>query len=170
MDYNLPGPLSIRFSRQEYWSGLSCTPPGDLPDPVIKLRFLISPAFAGRVFTPSTTLEACYNLCFWVIGHLVIFFFFPEIKYLPFPMIQVLEKILLWKKVGWGQLLGYPPEIISNMFLQVRKKWILNSSDIFPFVLSILPHFSVGRPNGSGFIPWINDSSNQFNLEPNKFS
>ena len=24
-------PISIGFSRQEYWSGLSCTPPGDLP-------------------------------------------------------------------------------------------------------------------------------------------
>jgi len=29
-------PLSIGFSRQEYWSGLPCTPPGDLPDPGIK--------------------------------------------------------------------------------------------------------------------------------------
>ena len=26
-------PLSMRFSRQEYWGGLSCPPPGDLPDP-----------------------------------------------------------------------------------------------------------------------------------------
>ena len=26
-------PLSMRFSRQEYWTGLSCPPPGDLPDP-----------------------------------------------------------------------------------------------------------------------------------------
>ena len=25
-------PLSIGFSRQEYWSGLPCPPPGDLPD------------------------------------------------------------------------------------------------------------------------------------------
>ena len=28
-------PLSMRFSRQEYWSGLPCTPPGDLPNPGI---------------------------------------------------------------------------------------------------------------------------------------
>ena len=27
------------FSRQEYWSGLPCPPPGDLPDPRIELRF-----------------------------------------------------------------------------------------------------------------------------------
>ena len=26
-------PLSMGFSRQEYWSGLSCPPPGDLPNP-----------------------------------------------------------------------------------------------------------------------------------------
>ena len=29
-------PLSMEFSRQEYWSGLPCPPPGDLPDPGIK--------------------------------------------------------------------------------------------------------------------------------------
>ena len=26
-------PVSMGFSRQEYWSGLPCPPPGDLPDP-----------------------------------------------------------------------------------------------------------------------------------------
>ena len=26
-------PLSMGFSRQEYWSGLPCPPPGDLPSP-----------------------------------------------------------------------------------------------------------------------------------------
>ena len=29
-------PLSMEFSRQEYWSGLPCTPPGGLPDLGIK--------------------------------------------------------------------------------------------------------------------------------------
>ena len=29
-------PLSMGFSRQEYWGGLSCPPPGELPDPGIK--------------------------------------------------------------------------------------------------------------------------------------
>ena len=31
-------PLSMGFSRQEYWSGLPCPPPGGLPNPGIKLR------------------------------------------------------------------------------------------------------------------------------------
>ena len=35
-------PLSMEFSRQEYWSGLPFPSPGDLPDPGIKPR---SPAF-----------------------------------------------------------------------------------------------------------------------------
>ena len=31
-------PLPTGFSRQEYWSGWPCPPPGDLPNPGIKLR------------------------------------------------------------------------------------------------------------------------------------
>ena len=37
-------PLSMEFSRQEYWSELPCPPPGDLPDPEIKPASLMSPA------------------------------------------------------------------------------------------------------------------------------
>ena len=48
-------PLSMRFSRQEYWSGLLCPPPGDLPDPGIEPMSLMSPALAGRFFTTSAT-------------------------------------------------------------------------------------------------------------------
>ena len=40
--------LSMGFSRQEYWSGLPCPPPGDLPNPGIEPVF---PALAGRFFT-----------------------------------------------------------------------------------------------------------------------
>ena len=35
------------FSRQEYWSGLPCPPPGDLPDPEMKLESLLFPALAA---------------------------------------------------------------------------------------------------------------------------
>ena len=35
-------PLSMGFSRQEYWSGLPCPPPGDLPDPGIEPMSCIS--------------------------------------------------------------------------------------------------------------------------------
>ena len=37
MDTNGPPSFSVHgFSRQEYWSGLPCPPPGDLPDPEIE--------------------------------------------------------------------------------------------------------------------------------------
>ena len=41
-------PLSMEFSRQEYWSGLPFPTPVDLPDPGIKAAF---PALAGGFFT-----------------------------------------------------------------------------------------------------------------------
>ena len=51
-------PLSIGFSRQEYWSGLPCPSPGELPDPEMESASLTSPALAGRFFTTSATWEA----------------------------------------------------------------------------------------------------------------
>ena len=51
-------PLSVGFPRQEYWKGLPCSPPGDLPNPGIKSASLMSPALASRFFTTSTTWEA----------------------------------------------------------------------------------------------------------------
>ena len=51
-------PLSLGFSRQEYWSGLPFPSPGDLPDPGIEPESLMFPALAGRFFTTSATCEA----------------------------------------------------------------------------------------------------------------
>ena len=57
----LQAPLSMDFSRQEYWSGFPCPPPGDLPDTRIKPGSLMSPALPGRFFATSTTWEAHIN-------------------------------------------------------------------------------------------------------------
>ena len=46
-------PLSMGFSRQEYWSGLPCPSPGDLPNPGIQPMSFMSPALAGRFFTTN---------------------------------------------------------------------------------------------------------------------
>ena len=53
-------PLSMGFSRQEYWSVLPFPAPGILPDPGIRLSSPMSPALAGGFFSLSL-------------------FFFPEI-------------------------------------------------------------------------------------------
>ena len=51
-------PLSMGLSRQEYWSGLSCPPPGNLPNPGTETVSLSSLALVGEFFTTSTTWEA----------------------------------------------------------------------------------------------------------------
>ena len=51
-------PPSMGLSRQEYWSGMPCPPPGGLPDPGIEPRSPLPPASAGGFFTTSATWEA----------------------------------------------------------------------------------------------------------------
>ena len=65
-------PLSMEFSRWEYWSGLPFPPPVDLPNPRIEPTFPVSPALAGRFFTtgppgkPSMADEYSVVLCVYV--------------------------------------------------------------------------------------------------------
>ena len=47
-------PLSVEFSRQEYCSGLPCSPPRDLPNPEVEPKSLMSPALAGGFLTTDT--------------------------------------------------------------------------------------------------------------------
>ena len=54
-------PLSMEFSRQEYWSGLPHPPPGDLPYSGIRPVSFTLPALASGFFTSSTTWEAPVN-------------------------------------------------------------------------------------------------------------
>ena len=51
-------PLSMEFSRQEYWSGLPFPSPGDLPDPQVEPQPPASPELAGRFFSTGVTWEA----------------------------------------------------------------------------------------------------------------
>ena len=54
----LQAPLSIAFSRQEYWSGLLCPRPGDRPHPGMESTSLMSAALAERFLTTSAIWEA----------------------------------------------------------------------------------------------------------------
>ena len=61
-----PGSPFMEFSRQEYWSGLPFSTPGDLPGPGIEPISLASPALAGRFFIieprgkPKFSLSSLY--------------------------------------------------------------------------------------------------------------
>jgi len=61
-------PLSMGFSRQEYWRGLPFSLPGHLSHPGIELVSLVSPSLSSGFFTTSTTWEAQNNGsgCWWV--------------------------------------------------------------------------------------------------------
>ena len=70
-------PLSMAFSRQEYWSGLPCPPPGDLPNPGIEAMSPAAPALqvdslpvshwgnSRSIYTAATakSLQLCPTLC-----------------------------------------------------------------------------------------------------------
>ena len=51
MDCSPQAPLSMGFSRQEYWSGLPLPPSEDVPDPMVESKSLVSPALAGELFS-----------------------------------------------------------------------------------------------------------------------
>ena len=94
-------PLSIKFSRHEYWSRLPFPSPGHLPDPGIKPEFLASPALAGGFFTSWITGEAqkIYNTVsiyfshpiFWMpfffLHRRLIFFVSQNQHYKSFPQV-----------------------------------------------------------------------------------
>ena len=71
---SLTGSSVLGFSRQEYWSGLPCPPPGDLPNPGIEPASLTSRAVTSGFFTTSSTWEALLEINFC---HL---FIHPEFK------------------------------------------------------------------------------------------
>ena len=60
-DYSSPG-FSVH-SRQEYWSGLPSSPPGDLPDPGIKPTSPVSPALVGRFLTTELLEKPHLLIC-----------------------------------------------------------------------------------------------------------
>ena len=51
-------PLSVGFSRQEYWSGLPFPSQGDLPNPEMEPGSLVSLALQADFFTTGATWEA----------------------------------------------------------------------------------------------------------------
>ena len=59
----LQAPLSMGFSRQEYWSGFPCPPPGDLPNPGIEPVSPAAPALqADSLPLRHQGSPSCYYL------------------------------------------------------------------------------------------------------------
>ena len=58
-------PLTIRFSRQEYWSGFPFPSPGDLPDPGIEPRSTALQADTLLSEPPGSPPSASEDTCFY---------------------------------------------------------------------------------------------------------
>ena len=101
--------LSMGFSRQEYWSGLSCSPPGDLPNPGIDPASLVSPALAGRFFTISVTWEAQRT---WVPSQI------PGISWNPGRVLSPSFPTFLPKAVCWSDSWGRGGGRVALMALE----------------------------------------------------
>ena len=65
VDCSCQAPLCMGFSRQEYWSGLLCPPPGDLPNLRTDLMSLRSPPYlpSPKQMLPSPYCEGGWNFC-----------------------------------------------------------------------------------------------------------
>ena len=68
-------PLSLEFSRLEYWNSLPFPTPGDLPDPRVKPWSLESPALAGRFLL-------LHHLGFLVYSYTILYLIIPLLKFL----------------------------------------------------------------------------------------
>ena len=115
-------PLSMEFSRQEYWSGLPRSPPGDLPDPGIEPTSLMSPALAGRFFTTSTTWETHLRITNirWHVWLLLKFSLFS---------FQKSFTMYIKRQQGVGKLRNYGSLKSQNRFLWPFSEWEGHSSD-----------------------------------------
>ena len=61
-------PLSVGFSRQEYWSQLPYPPPGESSWPRDRTHILLSPALVDEFFTAEPSVKPLYVLHFLLIG------------------------------------------------------------------------------------------------------
>ena len=69
MDCSPPGSSVHGFSKQEYWSGLSCPPPGDLPDPGIEPR---SPALPEDSLSAEPPGRLSIYIC--ILFHILFYY------------------------------------------------------------------------------------------------
>ena len=144
-------PLSMGFSREEYWSGLPFPSPGDLPKPGIEP---MSPALAGGFFTTKQLEKplyqhideqimskySCHRILLIVILIPVIFscctschfFFFFQIEVSWRPFTLFLDCLLFDLKSFWGTHVNTKTAasyiiIIHFTFeaIRLRVKWFL---------------------------------------------
>ena len=121
-------PLSMRFPRQEYWSGLSFPSPGDLPSSGIEL---VSPESAGGFSIteppgkPMTLCSNCLLTCFSLSRHHVLWRQGPYTSCILVVCPGYDLKQYLWKKMclcAWKFTYGASSDL--DYFVDSENKWL----------------------------------------------
>ena len=131
-------PLSMMgLSRQEYWSGLPFTPPGDLPYPGVKSTSPMSPPGALRFFTTRVIWEALAKVNFQLFFRQVfltsLLFLIPYVKITGFALSKKKKNHLNQFSPESKQYHGHP---VSNklsflsIVIALQLKYRSNSAQI----------------------------------------
>ena len=115
------------FSRQEYWSGLPCPPPGDLPDSGIKPGSLKNQALGSGFFTTSTTWEAPRSSVYFPPNKICTFLH----SYLSFLCILFPFHISLWSDSSWSSGPSRHRSHVLSSGLPFLTNWALPLSQLF---------------------------------------
>ena len=120
-------PLSIEFSRQEYWSRLPFPPPGDLPDPRNEHASPVSPALAGIFFTTeplgSPILFLLYSSQYSSLFHCGPSCIWPHITLNSLSLTFFLAQ----EKHTWFLKIVRPLGQKFNTYVECEVKWALGS-------------------------------------------
>ena len=140
VDRHPPGTSVHGFSRQEYWSGLSCPPPRDLPDPGIEPSSLTSPQLAGGLFYHWCHQRSPFNIIYVLLFTPFLNAYIKQSDYVFF-LGRVHIAFFLWYFFSQH----YSQER-SSLYIFRRNMWIMDS--IFnQLVILVTPVFSVTNRN-----------------------
>ena len=108
----------MEFSRQEYWSGLPFSSPGDLPDPGMEFESPVAPALPGIFFTtepPGKPIYVCVYIHMYLLKIFMYLFGLPGLSWSTqiFNLhcsMQILSGSM-WDLVPWPGIKSRPPSL-----------------------------------------------------------
>ena len=111
-------PLSMGFSRQEHWSGLSRPPPGDLPNLGIEPTSLKSLALAGSSLPPAPAEMSYIYKCTYTsyIYYQVIMYSYLNLLYCLIDLFFCWQKLFGHLGLRWGTSIFSPIKLMEFFF------------------------------------------------------
>ena len=152
-------PLSMGFFRQEYWRGLPCPPPGNLPDPGAEPTSPVSPALQADYFIteppgkPSASVLSKSIQCWFPLGQ----------TGLVTLQSKGLSKVFSSTTIQKHQFCGAPALFVVPTLISICDYWKKHSfdstdlcwrSDVFAsyYVVSVCHSFSSKKQESSNFM------------------